>query len=346
MPGSKFWWFRWTRYGKRYGQSMKTEDETLATTRAQAILAEGVVSVESFNPTGPTQRAREIHAVIEDYLKQAQDRHKKPIRAGTAYIHRYILKKFVIDCSIHQVRDITLPKILDWIEWLKDQGKAKETCCGYAHRARSFIKYLVTKKYLPATILEGFTVPENSPVGRKNWLRKDEITKILDEASGDPVLQFSLFCGFDAGLRRKEISEARVGWFDLETGVLDVSNNGEFITKDRDNRTIPLTDRFAEFLQGFLADRDKSQYVLAPEKTVTKGFRRYRYDPSKRVRAHFQRCKVRSSLHDMRRSFASNRVSAGVSIYKVARWLGDGIAVVERSYGHLAPQDNEINRGV
>ena len=51
-------------------------------------------------------------------------------------------------------------------------------------------------------------------------------------------------------------------------------------------------------------------------------------------------------VHDMRRSFASNRVTAGTSIYKVARWLGDLVAVVERSYGHLAPQDDEINRGV
>ena len=36
----------------------------------------------------------------------------------------------------------------------------------------------------------------------------------------------------------------------------------------------------------------------------------------------------------------------GVSIYKIATWLGEGIEVVQRSYGHLAPQDSEINRGV
>jgi hypothetical protein len=48
----------------------------------------------------------------------------------------------------------------------------------------------------------------------------------------------------------------------------------------------------------------------------------------------------------MRRSFGSNRASAGTSIYKIAVWLGDKIEVVERSYGHLIPQDQEINRGV
>jgi hypothetical protein len=46
----------------------------------------------------------------------------------------------------------------------------------------------------------------------------------------------------------------------------------------------------------------------------------------------------------MRRSFASNLASAGVSIYKVAQWLGDGVEVVERSYGHLAPADQDVNK--
>lgn len=160
------------------------------------------------------------------------------------------------------------------------------------------------------------------------------------------MLKFALLCGFDAGLRREEISEARVGWFDLETGLLDISNNESFQTKDRDNRTFRLTDRFLAFLKVFLAGRDnKDEYVLAPHKTV-KGLNKYRYDTNKRVRSHIKRCGIKCSLHDMRRSFASMRVSDGTSINKVARWLGDGIVVTARSYGHLEPQDDEINRGI
>jgi hypothetical protein len=37
-------------------------------------------------------------------------------------------------------------------------------------------------------------------------------------------------------------------------------------------------------------------------------------------------------------------VSEGESIYIVAKWLGDGVQVVERSYGHLAPSAGNINR--
>jgi hypothetical protein len=45
----------------------------------------------------------------------------------------------------------------------------------------------------------------------------------------------------------------------------------------------------------------------------------------------------------MRRSFASNAVSSGISLYIVGKWLGDGYEVIERSYGHLAPNTGEIN---
>jgi integrase len=179
-------------------------------------------------------------------------------------VRRYILKKFVADCSIYHVGDITLPKIQQWLNRLKAEGKSADTCWAHGQRVRSFIRYMVPR-YLPSMILADFTVPEPAAVGRKNWVRKEEVTRILDATGGDRELKFALLCGFDAGLRRNEISEARVHWFDLEDGLLHVSNNGDYVTKDRDNRTIPLTDRFAEFLKGYLDGRDSSQYVLAPE---------------------------------------------------------------------------------
>jgi hypothetical protein len=103
-----------------------------------------------------------------------------------------------------------------------------------------------------------------------------------------------------------------------------------------------LTSDFG--LKGYLAGRDPDEYVLAPKKTI-KGNSKYRYDNNKRVRSHFKRVGVKSTYHDMRQSFASNLASAGVPIYKIAEWLGDGVEVTVRSYGHLAPKDPQINRG-
>ena len=44
----------------------------------------------------------------------------------------------------------------------------------------------------------------------------------------------------------------------------------------------------------------------------------------------------------MRHSFASNLATAGVSIFKIAEWLGDDVRVVQRTYAKLAPADGDI----
>jgi integrase len=344
MSGSKNWWFRYTQNGQRHAVALRTPDKTEAVSRAKAILVEGLIAAEAYTPNEPAPRKREIHGLIEQYLEASQNRLKEPLRKVTADSRRYILKKFVADTAISRAGEITGAKINQWLIQLKQDGKSKDTLWTYGERVRNFVQFL-TPKYVPSTALDGFTVPDQPSTGRRNWVRKEEITRILDAANEDLVLKFSLFCGFDAGLRRSEISEAKVGWFDLENRLIYVSEHENFVPKDRDNRPIPLTARFAEFLKAYLAGRDKNEYVLAPEKTV-KGESKYRYDTNKRVRSHFERCKVRATYHDMRRSFGSNRASSGVSIFKIANWLGDKIEVVEQSYGYLVPQDDEINRGV
>ena len=185
--------------------------------------------------------------------------------------------------------------------------------------------------------------PDAPPVGRRNFLEQDVVDRVI-EAATDPDLKFILHCGFSAGLRRNEISEARVEWFDLNRRVVHVysSDNGDFVTKDKSYRVVPLKKAFLEFLKTYLANRNPAEYVLAP--TKVKGKATYRYDPNKRVRSHFTKCKVRSTWHDMRRSFASNLISRGESVYIVSSWLGDLVAVVERSYGFLAPSAGNIDR--
>jgi integrase len=82
-------------------------------------------------------------------------------------------------------------------------------------------------------------------------------------------------------------------------------------------------------------------FMLAP--TVKHGRYRYRYDFRKAFDALVNRCGLAVTFHDLRRTFASLLVSRGVSLYKVAKWLGDELVTVQTHYGHLIPQDDEIN---
>src|SRR6202011_4324834 len=89
----------YTSDGKRHAVTLRTSDEGIAVTRAQAILAEGLLATEAYTPNEPALRKREIHGLVDLYLKDAQNRHKKALRVGTANTRRYVLNKFITDCS-------------------------------------------------------------------------------------------------------------------------------------------------------------------------------------------------------------------------------------------------------
>jgi integrase len=116
--------------------------------------------------------------------------------------------------------------------WLKSKKKIKsaETVRSYTKNLKAFRRYLIDQKLVGE--LPDLTMPDATPVGRKNYLEQAEVDRVIEAVKPDyPAnakpetikkakqaatdLTFILHCGFNAGLRRKEISEARVDWFDL-----------------------------------------------------------------------------------------------------------------------------------
>jgi integrase len=343
MPGSRYWWYRWSApNGKRYAISLKTEDEAAAVQEKAKVLATiKKHGSDAYSPTrGKGEAPRPVDDVIDQYLDDAKNRTKKAMRPGTAKNIKLMLKLFCKESGIHHRHELSVAKMTDWIKAKKRVGRSTETLRSYSRDLRAWLRWLIDQGLLPANtpMLE---MPDAPPVGRKNWLEQSKVDEIIVAAAEDKDLLFALHCGFSAGLRRDEISEARVEWFDLKDGRLDISSNAAFVTKDRDARPIPLKRPFREFLEAYLAERSNG-YVLAPDKKKGKG--KYRFDMNRRLRTHFKNCGVRCSWHDMRRSFASNLVSKGESIYIVSKWLGDLVAVTEKSYAHLLPAAGNIDR--
>jgi integrase len=71
--------------------------------------------------------------------------------------------------------------------------------------------------------------------------------RLIENASTDD-LRFVLFCGFHTGMRKLEIVEAVPEWCDLRAKRVEIRATATFGPKDRDARTVPLTDQIADFL--------------------------------------------------------------------------------------------------
>lgn len=314
--------FRHHRNGREIRESLGTRDEAEAIRKAQAIL------------NGPELReAGDFTDEIEKYF--AERKREDRLSKNAIESRRGTLKRFFELAGKARVDTITQADAQTYYDGLRIAEETKHT---YVRHLRTFYKWLIAAHRVRENPFANVKMARLRPVARKSTLNRGQVEKLFSECSDDS-LKFVLFCGFHAGMRKDEVIEARPQWFDLESGHIHIGPTETWIPKDRDRRSVPISKAFAAFLKTY---GKPSPYMLAP--TVKRGKARYRYDFRRPFSLHLKACKIECTFHDARRTFASLMVSGGVSVYKVARWLGDGVGVVEKHYGHLQPDNGDLER--
>jgi integrase len=209
----------------------------------------------------------------------------------------------------------------------------------YMMAARSFFKWAIEAKLRRRNPVADVKIVRLQKRARQSFCSFEQRDRLISCCT-DEELRFILYCGFHAGLRFSEIVEAVPMWFDLDHGRVMLRKHEGMQFKDGEERTVPMTREFREFL---IAYGLRSPYMIAPE--VTKGKWVYRYDFRKKFMTYTRAQALPwVTPHVMRHTFASLLVSAGESIYKVAVWLGDNVSVVQSHYGHLAPDEGGIEK--
>ncbi len=149
-------------------------------------------------------------------------------------------------------------------------------------------------------------------------------------------------CAVSTGMRLGEL--AALDWHDVDFDqrVIRVRNTATFTTKNRRNRTIPMTCQ----LCALLAERQK---VTTTSHVFSFEGRRITKDIASR---NFKQCVVKAGLnpaihfHSMRHSFATWLVQSEVSLYTVQRLLGHSSIAMTQVYSHLSPSDMHDAVGV
>jgi len=322
----KIFWLAFQRDGKRRFISLETDDPLEAVRRANEMRAFRF-------PDQPTALSR----VIDQYL--AEKRRLNLYSPATARVHGAALREFAIRVDSRPIDAIT--ERLAEEHYAALQARVSETTAQIHVRAlRAFFAWAVRQQIVRVSPFGRLRLARITQPARVRYCTRAE-REALIKAATDDDLRFILLCGFDAGMRKNEIIEAKAGWFDLHAGAVHLQNTPTFRLKDREARTVPLTKRFARFLQRYLKGRAPEDFAVRPQ--IAHGRGTYRWD-FHRPYNDFMTSQGRRwvTAHVMRHTFASLLVQAGVSIYKVARWMGDGVAVLEKHYGHLAPKDSDI----
>jgi site-specific recombinase XerD len=304
------------------------------------------VSLETRDYPEAVQRAQEI--VNRPELQ--------PALAMTAEMDRFVKHKFdtnrfskmsvesklsILKMFAENVKDIPPVNVTTYqCKAFYNAAKARvapSTAESYMFTLRSFFNWCVAENLCRRNPAAEVQLDRVDHKGRIHFANLETAQRLIAKAPNDD-LRFVLFCGFHTGMRKLEIVEAVPEWFNLEARTLEIRTTATFRPKDRDARTVPLTDQFVDFLKTYGL---RSPYVLQPD--VVQGKHRYRFD----FRRAFNDYMIAQGVpwispHVMRHSFASICASKGIDIYRIATWLGDDVRVVQKHYAKLRPDDREI----
>lgn len=371
------WYYSPMRFGQRLNINLETKDPDEARTRA----------LELYNNLSEIGLPDELEAEIKAFLSQRAST-KKHSRA-TEKQRPYVLQKFAAWAKARQLKleHFRPQHAEEYYRYLQQQTnprtgeKLSETTVQSYIRSgvMPLFEWLHTKRRVVfSNPFRSISLDKLNSEARarsrfcSEKLRDDilrecqRIPKTVISPKRAQWIAFVLHAGFEAGLRKNEIIEARPRWFDLNQGTLTVAEDGDFVPKNRRRRDIPLTTTFKKFLKSYPI---KGAYCIAPEGKekrkrkpgarvkkprpailqTERKIREYRYDfekPYKIVMTHIGK-KLKQDLswvtpHVLRHTFASLLASGNASLFKISKWLGDTARTTERHYAHLQGADRDI----
>jgi len=166
---------------------------------------------------------------------------------------------------------------------------------------------------------------------RLRYLTKEEIARLL--SCCDKNLYPIVFTALNTGMRKSEILGLKWSNVDLKNGYIYVENS-----KSSESRTIPMNEKLLSLFRKMFEERKlSSEYVFVNPKTGAK----YQ-DIKKAFASTLKKAQIKNfHFHDLRHTFASHLVMAGVDLTTVKELLGHKDIKMTLRYSHLAPEHKQ-----
>ncbi len=154
--------------------------------------------------------------------------------------------------------------------------------------------------------------------------------------NAEPHLKPILVTALNTGMRKSEILNLRWEQIDLQHGFiyLDMTKNGY-------NREIPINTTLRDALQG--VERTQGNPFVFPSPVTGKAL----ISIKRTFKTALRRSRIADfRFHDLRHTFASHLVMAGVDMRTIADLLGHKSLSMSYRYAHLAPSHRQRAVGV
>jgi site-specific recombinase XerC len=257
LRGNVYWFARQVN-GRRSFISLETEDYVVALQRAREI-----------RESPELQPAQSFTAEIEQFLKYKCETNRYSKMSADS--KRSCLKMFAEYVNNTPPAHITGNHCKAFYAAAKGRV-VPSTAESYMFTLRSFFNWCMRENLCRRNPVLSVQLDRIDRQGRTRFADFELAQHLITNAPTDD-LRFVPLCGFQSGMRKLEIVEAVPEWFNLSARTVEIRATATFRPKDRDARTVPLTDQFAEFLKTYGL---RSPYMLQPQ--VVHGSHRYRFD--------------------------------------------------------------------
>lgn len=247
---------------------------------------------------------------------------------------------------------ITADAIAEYLRDMVAAGRAAKTVHNHRGVLSLFCRFLVSVGVLASDPCEEVPPPRLRralPV----WLSEPEVARALEIAEREGIYA-EVALALNTGLRRNELRLLEWSHVDWERRALLVRH-----PKNGRERSVPLTTSAVEALERQRAVSGRFDFIFPARRTWRGGWEfvnrpravnwwRAAIRPLQQAIAAFgvrRKGSVGTGWHALRHTFGSRLVQRGVSVYKVATWMGHSDVRTTQLYAHLAPgYDADIDK--
>ena len=301
--------FNGKRVRKKVGTSKKMAELALKEIELQIAKGEFLGIVED--------RRMMFDELSAEYLKFSKASKRPQVHRRDKIIINNLLKAF----SGREIKNISVHDLEEY-----KMQRRKEVSASTVNRELTCIKHIFNKavewRYLGLNKLR-VVKRFKEPPGRLRYLNENEIEALLKECAEHikPIVIIAL----NTGMRKGEILDLSWSDVDMDNRVLTIKR-----TKNNESRTVPINETIYKML-GSLRDGSNGQPVFANKDG----------NPYRDIKHGFARAVQRAGIedfrfHDLRHTFASRLVMAGVDIRTVQQLIGHKDIRMTMRYSHLS----------
>jgi integrase len=323
----KSWYYDFQYRGERYtgciGPISRTvAKEVMAKKKAEAV--EGRYELPS----------KKLTPKLEEFAKEYFAYYRANRRPRSAERHETSYRAMHSTFGHARLADITPLAIERYKRQRKDEGVSEATI----NRELAFLKNLFTKA------IECGMTAEN-PVkrvrlyreqdGRTRYLTEDEESRLL--ACCGPQLQPLVITALHTGFRASELRSLTWNDVDFRRRLITVRAG---YAKNGEARSVPMNQLLTDILKSVKLANDKGDQVFCSREGT----------PYRSFRSAFERAVRKAEIkdfafHDLRHTFASRLVMAGVDLPTVKELLGHRDISMTMRYTHLSSRHKQMAVG-